>query len=281
MDPLLVNLIALMLTVSLLFLSTLAIQITKSLHQRYHQNSAEALYSMFLFISPSKILMASIASALLIGLITYWLSQSWTIIIPLLVVSLFAPGVVIRQFLRNRSTQIVSQLPDTIEAIALSMQAGMNFNNAFELVVKEEKPPLSQEFALVLKEVKLGTSFDQALYNLEHRLPIESIKYMVSGILISREVGGNLADMLMTLSKTMRRINEVEQKVSALTAQGRFQGKVMTGLPLILCLGLYALEPEAMSMLWVSPIGWAVIAVTLVMLSMGYFAIQKIVNIKV
>jgi len=281
MDPFLVNIIALMFTISLLFLSILGIQLIRFIHQRYYQNSTEALYSMFLFISPSKILLASVTAAVCMGIVTYWLSQSWSIIIPLLIVSLFAPGIVIRQFLRHRSIQIVNQLPDTIEAIGLSMQAGMNFSKAFELVVKEEKPPLSQEFALVLKEVKLGTSFDQALYNLESRLPIEAIKYMVSGILISREVGGNLAGMLMTLSKTMRRINEVEQKVSALTAQGRFQGKVMTGLPLVLCLGLYALEPEAMSMLWTSPIGWAVVAVTLVMLSLGYFAIQKIVNIKV
>lgn len=281
MDSILSNLISAMMAVSFIFITVVGYRLSVFIHHRFHHDSSQALYSMFLFVSPSKILLSSLLLALFFGSITAWLTQSWFIIIPILIASLFVPGLIIRRFLQTRTRNIVRQLPDTIESIALSMKAGMNFMNAFEMVVKEEKPPISQEFSLLLKEVKMGTSFDQALYNLEKRIPVDAIKYMVSGVLISREVGGNLAEMLMSLSKTMRRISEVEQKVAALTAQGKMQGKIMTALPGFLSLGLYALEPKAMSYLWSSPVGWCVLAATLVMLTMGYFAINKIVDIQI
>ena len=133
----------------------------------------------------------------------------------------------------------------------------------------------------MLREQRLGVDFDTAMKHMEERLPLQDFILVVAALRISREVGGNLAEILETLADTLRRKHQMEGKIDALTAQGRMQGLIMTLLPVFLLLVLAQMEPESMAPMFNTFAGWATLSVIAVMEVIGYFAIQKIVTIDV
>lgn len=165
--------------------------------------------------------------------------------------------------------------------ICASMRSGSSLISAIEAMVQEADAPISQEFSLFLREQRLGVDFIEALNNMVERMPEQDFKLVVAGMQISKEIGGNLAETLERLGDTLRKKIEMEGKIDSLTAQGRIQGIVMTGLPIFLGYVLYHMEPVHMSRLFTEPMGWAVIAGCSIMLYIGYFFIKKIVNIDV
>ena len=165
--------------------------------------------------------------------------------------------------------------------IARAMRAGASLNIALESLVKEQPAPLSQEFELFLKEQRLGVEFEESLKKMEERIPIPDFSMLVTALLINREVGGNLAETMETLGETLRRKGMMEGKIQSLTAQGKLQGLVMTGLPVLLGFLLNLMEPEAMSKLWTTTIGYIVLSIIIVMEILGYFMINKITSIDV
>ena len=172
-------------------------------------------------------------------------------------------------------------MPDALLMVSGAMRAGASLSIALEGLVKEQPPPISQEFELYLKEQRLGVEFEQSLRSMEARNPMPDFRMLVTALRINREVGGNLAETMETLGDTLRRKSMMEGKIESLTAQGKLQGIVMTGLPILLGCLLNFMEPEAMSKLWTTPIGWALLVVIVIMESMGYFLIKKITTIDV
>jgi tight adherence protein B len=148
-------------------------------------------------------------------------------------------------------------------------------------VVHETPAPISQEFDLLMREIRLGIDLDIAMRNVERRIPIPDFLMMTAAVTIAREVGGNLAEALESVARTLREKLTMEGKIKALTSQGRMQGIVMTCLPLFLMLVLRFMEPKAMAPLFTEPVGWATLAVIGVMELLGYFSISKITNIDV
>lgn len=165
--------------------------------------------------------------------------------------------------------------------ISGAMRAGASLNIALEGMVNEQPPPLSQEFELFLKEQRLGVEFETSLKKMEERIPIQDFSMLITALLINREVGGNLAETMETLADTLRKKQMMEGKIEGLTAQGKLQGIVMTGLPIFLGVLLNFMEPEAMSKLWTTTIGWIVLSIIIIMEGMGYFIINKITSIDV
>jgi tight adherence protein B len=165
--------------------------------------------------------------------------------------------------------------------ISGSMRAGASLSIALESLVKEQQPPLAQEFQLFLREQRIGVDFEDSLSHMEKRMPIPDLGMVISALRISREVGGNLAEVLEALADTLRRKHTMEGKIDSLTAQGKLQGIVMTGLPILLAFLLNILEPEAMEKLWTTPIGWVVLGIIIFMEGLGYFMISKITTIDV
>jgi tight adherence protein B len=161
------------------------------------------------------------------------------------------------------------------------MRAGAALTVALESMVSESQPPIGQEFELLLREQRVGVDFDTALRNMEKRIPLQDFTMVISALRISREVGGNLADILESLADTLRRKHTMEGKIDALTAQGRMQGIVMTLLPVFLIFVLRFMEPDAMAPLFNTFYGWVVLGVVAVMEMVGYVFIRKIVNIDV
>jgi tight adherence protein B len=146
-------------------------------------------------------------------------------------------------------------------------------------MVRQSPPPLSQEFGLLVKRMRLGVPLEDGLIELEKRLPIPSFIMASSAVRISREVGGNLVETITNMAKTLRRKHTMEGKIDSLTAQGRAQGRFMGALPIFLAIALSFLEPEAMRQLYTTRVGLMILAVMVVMQVMGFVFIRKITTI--
>lgn len=253
--------------------------------KRYEENFTESardnLTDLFIFIDPAKLYIANVICLLLVFIIA-WLA-SGAVVIALIASALgaWAPSWLYVFFRTRRQNQFLLDLPDFLLALANSMRAGGNMSTALDTVLAEISGPIKQEFGLLQRELRMGTDYSEALNNLCRRMPLQELALVASGIKISREVGGQLADTLERLGETIRRKLEMEGKIRSLTAQGKYQGMVMAVLPLFLALIIYSIEPSAMSRLWSEPIGWAVCAVILVFELLGYHFIKKIVTIDV
>lgn len=245
------------------------------------KETRSTLESMYIFVDQEKIFKISLLAVVIVPVLL-WLVFA-NPILPIIggLAVFFAPGLIVKKMEKNRVDTFEKQLPDALLMVSGSIRAGASLVVAMESMAKESKPPLAQEFTLMLAEQRLGVDFDAALANMEKRLPVPDFVLLLAAMRITREVGGNFAEILESLSHTLRRKHEMEGKIKALTAQGRMQGIVMAALPLFLMGILTFMEPEAMAPLYHTLMGWATLAVVFIMIFIGYMGIRKIVNIDV
>jgi tight adherence protein B len=191
------------------------------------------------------------------------------------------PRVLLNKLRARRLLNIEQQLPDALLVIAGGLRAGVSLSHALQQLVRETRPPVSQEFDLVLREQRLGVSLDESLESLAQRVPLQSVTLFVSAMRVANETGGSLAEALERASQTLRSKIAMEGKIAALTAQGKLQAWIVGLLPVILFLVLSKLEPDAMNLLWTTRMGWGVVAVVILMEFFGILFIRKIVAIDV
>lgn len=236
---------------------------------------------MFMTVDPNQLFMINLVAIVALPILTYIVTRDIPATVTMLALVLFLPSFVYRSMRKKRLKRFEQQLPDGLAMISGAMRAGASLNIALESLVKEQPAPLSQEFELFLKEQRLGVDFELSLKQMEERVPLQDFSMLVTALLINREVGGNLAETMETLGETLRRKGMMEGKIQSLTAQGKLQGIVMTGLPILLGVLLNFMEPEAMAKLWTTTIGWVVLTIIIVMEALGYFMITKITSIDV
>jgi tight adherence protein B len=188
----------------------------------------------------------------------------------------------------SRLNQFNKQLPDTITLIANGLRAGSSFLQAIELVVREARPPISTEFARVIREVNLGLAFDEALENMVRRVRSDDLELMATAISIQHNVGGNLAEILDSIAYTIRERVRIKGEIRTLTAQQRLSGYVVGFLPIGLAGFLFIAAPGFMAPMFddsVSILGLPAGVIILIfggfMMFMGFMFIRKIVDIEV
>ena len=188
----------------------------------------------------------------------------------------------------GRLNQFNKQLPDTITLIANGLRAGSSFLQAIELVVREARPPVSTEFARVIREVNLGLAFDEALENMVRRVRSDDLELMATAISIQHNVGGNLAEILDSIAYTIRERVRIKGEIRTLTAQQRLSGYVVGFLPIALAGFLFIAAPGFMAPMFddsVSiaglPAGVIILLIGGFMMFMGFMFIRKIVDIEV
>jgi len=263
------------------------IQVARDLLAKQKQTIARqaeqegGLRDMFIAVDPQKLFYYNVAALIIVPALLWGFTGNAVLVVGAVIILIILPKLAVNWLKKRRFETFEKQLPDALLMVSGAMRAGASLTVAMESMVKEQKPPLAQEFDLLLREQRVGVDFDTALKNMEKRLPIQDFIMVVSGMRISREVGGNLADILETLADTLRMKHQMEGKIKALTAQGKMQGLVMTCLPLFLMFILTHMEPEAMAPLYNTFVGWGTLAVIAVMEVVGYIAIQKIVTIDV
>lgn len=181
------------------------------------------------------------------------------------------------------------QLSDTLNLWVNALRSGYSVLQAMEAIATELPPPVSVEFERVVQEVRLGLSVSQALGNMLRRMPSEDLDLVITAVNIQREVGGNLAEVLDTISFTIRERVRIKGEIKTLTAQGRMSGIIISMLPIGLAIVLLGINPEYMSALWINaqpmilniPCGWIAIASGLLLMAIGIYLIMRIVDIEV
>ncbi|WP_286821129.1 type II secretion system F family protein [Mitsuokella sp. UBA4253] len=183
--------------------------------------------------------------------------------------------------IRRRRKKFTNQLGDMLTMVANALRAGFSFMQAFELISREMDAPMGREVQLVVNEVNLGNTLESALDNMQRRVASPDFELVVTAVLIQRQVGGDLASILDTISETIAERVRMRREVMALTAQGRASGWVLAAIPVGLFIILYMMSPNYLSPLLDTEIGQMCIVGALILEVIGFFIIQRIVNINI
>jgi tight adherence protein B len=181
----------------------------------------------------------------------------------------------------QRFGKFEQQLPDALDLMVSALRVGHGLSAALGLVTRECPAPLSGEFRICYDEHNFGLDLRTALENLIARVPLQDIRIVVTAIVIQKESGGNLAEVLEKTAYVIRQRFRLKKQIMVHTAQGRLTGLVLTVLPILAGIGLYIVNPHTTSLLWTSPIGIKMLYVAGAMLVTGTLIIQKIVHMDV
>ncbi|MBN1814670.1 MAG: type II secretion system F family protein [Anaerolineae bacterium] len=216
-----------------------------------------------------------------LGAAAYLLRRDFVITVIACLVGFFGPWVYVSLMRGQRLRAFNDQLSDTINLMVNGIRAGYSVMQAMEAVSEEMGPPISEEFGRVVKEVQLGLTLEQALDNMLRRITSDDLDMMITAIKVQREVGGNLAEVLDSISYTIRERVRIKGEIKALTSYGRGAGNLLSALPIILSVVIYLISPDFMSQLFTDPCGWIMIGISIVGIIVGYLIIRKIVDIEV
>ena len=180
----------------------------------------------------------------------------------------------------KRTKQFVNQLGDTISLMANSLRAGYSLLQTMELVAREARPPMNEEFTRVVREVGLGISPQEAMDHLLRRITSDDLDLLVTAINIQHEVGGNMAQILEVIGETIRERVRIKGEISVLTAQGSLSGYIITALPIALTIFMFIVNPSYLMSLFVFP--WVCMPILgAILIVAGFFAMKKIVQIEI
>ena len=182
---------------------------------------------------------------------------------------------------KKRFGQFEQDLPEALDLIVTALRAGHSLVGALGLVAKEIRDPIGTEFKVCFDEQNYGLEMRTAMDNMVNRVPLQNLRIVATAILIQKESGGNLAEVLDKTSHVIRERFRLKRQVRVYTAQGRLTGWILTFLPVLLGIGLYLLNPDTMSLLWKRPIGIKLLYAAGTMTLVGGLIIRKIVNLDV
>jgi tight adherence protein B len=182
---------------------------------------------------------------------------------------------------RRRFNRFEELFPEAIDLLARAVRSSHAFTTGFEMIGTEMPDPLGEEFRLTYQQQKLGMPLREALQNLIIRMPLPDVRIFVSAIQIQRESGGNLGEILDTLSAVIRERFKLVRQVRTHTAEGRLSMYVLTAIPVVTAAILIVAKPEYMKVMFIDPRGQAALAVAVGLQIVGYFVIGRIIKIKV
>jgi tight adherence protein B len=183
---------------------------------------------------------------------------------------------------RNKRFEKFEELfPEAIDTLARAVRAGHAFTTALEMITAEVSEPVSGEFRQLYEEQKFGMPVRDALLNLTDRMPLVDVKFFVTAVMLQRETGGNLAEILDNLSYVIRERFKIQRQVRVYTAQGRLTMALLMGMPPIIVTTMLLLNPSFIRPLFSDPIGHFLLVAGITLQTIGYFVIRKIIRIQV
>ena len=248
--------------------------------EKYVTQSMRDLSDMFLFIDGRQLLILNISITALFVLVgLFFFGTFFTII--LAACGFFVPTLIVKIFKTRRLKKFNVQLVDSLSQMSNAFKAGLTFPQAMEHIAQESPPPLSQEFMLFVREIKLGKPMDEGLLSMAERVGSEDLDLVVTATIISRQLGGNMAEMFDTIAATIRERFRLEGKIKALTSQGKLQGWIVSALPLVLGLVMNYMRPDLMQPMFDGWFGYILVLIIILMELAGIWMIRKIVTINV
>ncbi len=182
---------------------------------------------------------------------------------------------------KRRLKAFAAQLPDALEMLSRSLRAGQSLGFGFDMIAGEMGPPIGKEFGRVFEEQNLGIPMEETLENMTNRIPNLDLKFFATAIILQRQTGGDLAEILDKIGSLIRERFKIWGQIQALTGEGRLSGVVLLSLPFVLFIAVYQLNPDYIMVLFTDPLGKKMLAAAVFAQVLGALWIRKVVNIKV
>lgn len=239
------------------------------------------LYQADVTLTPGGVLLMSLCSWVIAASLIYMRTGVLLISIVLGSVAAFVPFAYVLNKRSRRFRKFEEQLPPALDMMVSALRGGQSLISAIGVVGREVPDPLGPEFRTCYDEQNYGLELRTALENLAIRIPIQDVRIVITAILIQKETGGNLAEVLDKCSHVIRERFRLKREIRTKTAQGRLTGMVIAALPIGLGFLLYLMNPAVMSLLWKRPLGLKMLYTGIIMMIIGGLIIRKIVRIRV
>jgi len=231
-------------------------------------------------VKPSALFGVGLLAAFISGVASGWMVNIY--VAPIVAaVSLYAPFMWLFWKKNKRLKRLANQLPEAMELIARALRAGHSLAAGLHVVSEEMPAPISKEFGRVYEEQNLGISLEDSLKSLTDRVPNLDLRFFVTSVIIQRQTGGDLAEILDRIGYVIRERIKILGQVKALTAEGRLSGIVLIALPIGLFVLMLWMKPDYIEMLWKEDMGIKMSIGAIVSMLIGSYAIKKIIDIKV
>ena len=229
----------------------------------------------------STLVLISLASAAVLGLAVAVLAKASWGLLPGAIAGIVAPTLLLMRKRRSRLHKFEEMFPEALDLLSRAIRAGHAFTTAVGMVADEASDPIGPEFRKTFDEQNFGMPLKDALLNLSVRVPLMDVHFFVTAVLIQRETGGNLSEILDNLSSVVRERFKILRQVRVYTAHGRLTGYVLMALPAALAIALSFINPDHIDVLFNEKMGRMLILASIVMQTIGYFWIRKVVKIEV
>lgn len=229
----------------------------------------------------SDLIVLSLLAPVVAGGLGLWLRVPLLVLLPLMLLATFLPLMLVQNAKSKRLQKIDNQLPDALDLIGRALRAGHAFPTAMKMVGDEMREPIADEFRTTFDEVNFGISMNDALMNMATRVPSTDLRYFVIAVMIQRETGGNLAELLDNISKIVRDRIKLLGQIRVLSAEGKMSAWVLGLLPFAAAFMIQVTNPSFLKILYTDPAGRKMVATALVMMVLGAFAMRRIIKIRV
>jgi tight adherence protein B len=226
-------------------------------------------------------LLVTLGAAASLGLAGFVATNLWIVGLGAAAFGSSVPYMWVRRKKTKRLRAFEEHFPEAIDLLGRAIRAGHAFSTGLQMVADEATEPVAAEFRQVFEEQKFGLPLEDSMLGLADRIDLLDMRLFVTALLIQREVGGNLAEVLDKIAYVIRERFTIQRQVRVYTAQGRFTGYLLAGLPIAVGLLIYALNQEYMRILITHPTGRMMITLAALLQVIGYFIIRKIINIEI
>lgn len=230
-------------------------------------------------ITPEELLIVKILSSTSFAFLFFAMFKDILIVVIIFIAVWNIPKFIISKRKKDRIKLFNEQLNEGVMIMSNSLKAGYSFLQSTAVVVEETKAPFSKEFRKLLKEMSLGISEEDALRNILERMESEDLRLIVNAILIQKDIGGNLSEILDNISETIRERQKIKNELKTLTAQGKLSGIVVMLIPIFLGIAIYFLNKEYVMLLFNTTLGIVMVTTAFVNQILGLIIIKKIINI--
>ena len=236
---------------------------------------------MFLEVSFRKLLILDIMSPIVTGVIGYMVFHKIWVAVITGAIGLFIPLVVVKELEKRRRRKFAGQIVDSLMILSSCLKAGLSLQQAIEVLIEEMPPPMSQEFGLLLRQMRMGVSLESAVMDLKKRIRVDELDMVVTAMLVARETGGDLTETFSRLANTIQERNKLIGKVNALCIQGKLQGIIMSIIPIAFAVFVYKTNPRFFDVFFQDNFGRMLLGYAFISQILGMFFIRKLSKVDI
>lgn len=247
----------------------------------YYTKKKKKLMQAYILMKPQEFFMISVTAAVFGFLLMFLLTKLLPMAFVGGLIGFLLPDLYVNRIISKRSQKLNGQLPEALNIISNGLRAGLSFAQAVSIAGKDLESPIGDEFTKIIRDNTLGKSMESALEDFSERTSDEDVDMFVTAMIIQRQVGGNLSEVLDTISNTIRERVRIKGEVRTLTAQSKLSAVIISFLPVGIALVLSIMNPTYIGQLFDNLIGLIMVGAAVVMMLIGIFILSKLVKLEV